>query len=107
MSKSNLTEFTAYQARVLLDKREISSVELTKAFFGNQLDSMDEIIKQYLDAFGSQNVFIELQKHFVKGDVQRNGKLIELANKFNLLAVATNNVHYHLPERRKIQDILI
>ena len=84
-----------------------SNSELTKAFFGNQLDSMDEIIKQYLDAFGSQNVFIELQKHFVKGDVQRNGKLIELANKFNLLAVATNNVHYHLPERRKIQDILI
>ena len=81
--------------------------ELAKAWYGNQIDKMQEIIKDYIDAFGKQNVFVELQKHFVKGDIKRNGKLIELSDKFNLLAVATNNVHYHLPERRKIQDVLI
>ena len=81
--------------------------ELAKAWYGNQIDKMHEIMKDYIDAFGKQNVFVELQKHFVKGDIKRNGKLIELADKFNLLTVATNNVHYHLPERRKIQDVLI
>lgn len=84
-----------------------SNSELAKASFGNKPNSMHKIIKEYLDAFGVGNVFIELQKHFVKGDIQRNSKLIELANKCNLLVVATNNVHYHLPQRRKIHDVLI
>tara|TARA_Y100000590_G_scaffold169236_1_gene193874 strand:+ start:1581 stop:4679 length:3099 start_codon:yes stop_codon:yes gene_type:complete len=81
--------------------------ELTKLFFANQINSMHKTLKEYLDVFGEDNVFIELQNHFVKGDIQRNKKLIELAGNFNLLAVATNNVHYHLPERQKIQDVLI
>ena len=47
MSKSNLTELTAYQARVLLDKREISSVELTKAFL-DKIADVDETIKSFV-----------------------------------------------------------
>ena len=84
-----------------------SKSELAKTFLGNQFDTTTKILKEYLDVFGRKNVFIELQNHFVKGDMPRNKKLMELAFKFNLLPVATNNVHYHLPERRKIQDVLI
>ena len=47
MSKYNLTELTAHQARVLLDKREISSVELTKAFLDKNFD-LDDSIKSFV-----------------------------------------------------------
>jgi len=47
MSKYNLTELTAHQARVLLDKREISSVELTKAFLDKIFD-LDDSIKSFV-----------------------------------------------------------
>ena len=100
------TELYQYSDGLLL-LTGCSKSELAKTFLGNQFDTTTKILKEYLDVFGRKNVFIELQNHFVKGDMPRNKKLMELAFKFNLLPVATNNVHYHLPERRKIQDVLI
>ena len=44
MSESDLTELTASRARVLLDKREISSVDLTKALL-DKISDIDNSIK--------------------------------------------------------------
>ena len=64
-------------------------------------------LKQYLDWFGVDNVFVELQQNLVKGDTSRNRRLIDLAKKLGVPAVATNNVHYHVPERHRLQDALV
>ena len=47
MSKSNLTELTISKARKLLDKREISSVELTKAFL-DKIAETDNFVKSFI-----------------------------------------------------------
>ena len=47
MSNSDLTELTASRARVLLDKREISSVDLTKALL-NKISDIDNSIKSFV-----------------------------------------------------------
>ena len=67
----------------------------------------EDVLAQYLDWFGTANVFVELQQNLVKGDTMRNRRLLELARKFDLAAVATNNVHYHIPERHRLQDALV
>ena len=54
-------------------------------------------LKQYLDWFGADNVFVELQQNLVQGDTSRNRRLIDLAKKLSVPTVATNNVHYHVP----------
>ena len=67
----------------------------------------EEQLEQYLDWFGKANVFVELQQNLVRGDTQRNRRLVELARKYDVGVVATNNVHYHAPERHRLQDALV
>ena len=64
-------------------------------------------LRQYLDWFGMENVFVELQQNLVQGDTSRNRRLIALADKLGVPTVATNNVHYHVPERHRLQDALV
>ena len=65
------------------------------------------VLTKYIDAFGKDNLFVELQQNLVKGDVQRNKILSEYAKHLDIETVATNNVHYHLTERSKLQDVLV
>ncbi len=64
-------------------------------------------LRQYLDWFGTDNVFVELQQNLVQGDTSRNRRLIDLARKLGVSMVATNNVHYHVSERHRLQDALV
>ena len=66
-----------------------------------------ETLEQYLEWFGQENVFVELQQNLVQGDTQRNRRLIQLARSLGVGVVATNNVHYHTPERHRLQDALV
>ncbi len=63
--------------------------------------------RNYLDWFGADNVFMELQQNLVQGDTLRCRRLCEMARKLGVGAVATNNVHYHAPERSRLQDALV
>lgn len=58
-------------------------------------------------AFGPGSVFVELQDNAVKGDTRRNRALARLAGRMGLGVVATGNVHYHRPERSRLQDVLV
>ena len=60
-----------------------------------------------MECFGSSNFFVELQQNLVKGDTSRNKALISLAKTLKIGTVATNNVHYHIRERHKLQDCLV
>ena len=64
-------------------------------------------LRQYLEWFGRDNVFVELQQNLVQGDTQRIRRLIDLARKLGVGTVATNNAHYHVPERHRLQDALV
>ena len=68
---------------------------------------INNILTNYMDAFGKENFFVELHQNLVKGDVQRNKILSEHARYLGLDTVATNNVHYHVQERSKLQDVLV
>ncbi|GMV04239.1 MAG: error-prone DNA polymerase [Gemmatimonadota bacterium] len=60
-----------------------------------------------VQAFGPGSVFVELQDNAVKGDAQRNRALARLAGRMGLGVVATGDVHYHRPERSRLQDVLV
>ena len=66
----------------------------------------DGFAKRLAQAFGPQNVFVELQNNQVRGDQYRVRRLARLADRLRLPVMATGNVHYHRPERHLLQDVL-
>ena len=73
---------------------------------GRQREALDQL-REYLDWFGAPNVFVELQQNLVQGDTRRNWQLAQLAREAGAGVVATNNVHYHAPDRHRLQDALV
>ncbi len=66
-----------------------------------------KLLRDYIDWFGPDSVFVELQQNLLEGDTDRNRKLAEIARDNDVPVVATNNAHYHSPERSRLQDALV
>jgi error-prone DNA polymerase len=58
-----------------------------------------------IDAFGRENIFVELQRHFIRGEERINDKLIDLARAHRLPLLATNGVKYAKPYGREVLDV--
>ena len=65
------------------------------------------LLQDYLDWFGKDSVFVELQQNFLQGDAGRNRELASLAAQAGAPLVATNDVHYHDPDRYRLQHALV
>jgi error-prone DNA polymerase len=65
----------------------------------------DELAR-LVEAFGADRVAVELTDHDQPDDDERNDALAALAHRFRLPVVATNNVHYAHPRRRRIAAAL-
>ena len=66
-----------------------------------------QLLYDYLDWFGSDSVYVELQQNFLQGDAKRNRDLATLAGRVGAPVAATNDVHYHVPERYRLQHALV
>jgi error-prone DNA polymerase len=67
----------------------------------------EEAARRYIQWFGPGSFFIELQNNLVYGDARRNRALADLAENLGVSVVATGNVHYHVRERHRLQDVLV
>src|SRR5438876_1477743 len=65
-----------------------------------------QIRAQFLiDAFGPENVFVEIQRHFIRGEDRINRELVDLARTNRLSILATNGVQYAKPYGREVLDV--
>jgi error-prone DNA polymerase len=58
-----------------------------------------------IDAFGRENVFVEIQRHFLRGEERINRQLVDLAAHYRLSILATNGVQYAKPCGRQVVDV--
>ena len=58
-----------------------------------------------IDAFGAKNVFVEIQRHFIRGEARMNQQLFDLAAHYRLPLLATNGVQYARPAGRQVLDV--
>jgi error-prone DNA polymerase len=58
-----------------------------------------------INVFGRENVYVEIQRHFLRGEDRINRALVDLASKFRLALIATNGVQYAKPSGRQVLDV--
>jgi error-prone DNA polymerase len=63
--------------------------------------------KRLVDAFGRDNLRVELQRPYGRRDRRRNRLLAQLAERLGVAAVATGNVHVHARARAPLQDAFV
>jgi error-prone DNA polymerase len=61
-------------------------------------------IDQLIGIFGSNNVYVELQRHFHREEESRNRAAIDLAHSLHLPLLATNGVCYATAQARELCD---
>ncbi|MBU0716798.1 MAG: DNA polymerase III subunit alpha, partial [Planctomycetes bacterium] len=71
-----------------------ASGEIAQALLRNDQAAAEELARAYLDIFGPDRFFIEVQDHGLPDQRELNPQLFDLANRLGLGVVATNDVHY-------------
>ncbi|HKP03185.1 MAG TPA: error-prone DNA polymerase [Chthoniobacterales bacterium] len=61
--------------------------------------------KLLIHAFGRENVYVEIQRHFLRGEERINQQLCDLAEQLRLPVIATNGVQYARPSGRQVLDV--
>ena len=62
-------------------------------------------VRRLLEIFGRERVYVELQRHLVRGEERRNRRLIDLAAQHRLPLLATNGVQHATPLGREVLDV--
>ncbi len=65
------------------------------------------LLREYMDWYGSDSVYVEIQRNFLSGDTARNRRLLEIAGDAEAGLVATNGVLYHVAGRHRLQHALV
>jgi error-prone DNA polymerase len=79
---------------------------IPQALVAGQWDDARALAKQYLEWFGDR-FYLEIQQNLVRGDTQRLKALVTLGRELGIPFVATNNAHYHVKDRHRLQDCLV
>ncbi|WP_041433028.1 DNA polymerase III subunit alpha [Syntrophothermus lipocalidus] len=80
--------------------------EIPARILSRQYDAAYRAALAYLEIWGKDGFYLELQDTYLPGTRTLNRDLAELAEKLGVGVVATNNVHYACPEDFKVHDIL-
>nr|WP_307774756.1 DNA polymerase III subunit alpha [uncultured Cetobacterium sp.] len=74
---------------------------------GEEKKIIDSKIQSYIDIFGKENFYIEVQGNGVDGQVELNTQLAKYAKEHELKLVATNDTHYVYQGDHTLQDLVI
>ena len=78
---------------------------LAHALAQNGIEGAAAQVKQLIEIFGRENIYVELQRHFSREEETRNQVAVELSRQFRLPLLATNGVCYAHAQQREILDV--
>ncbi len=70
-------------------------------------DFAEKALQEYIDIFGADNFYIEIQENGLSEQDYVNKKLVNLAKKYDLKPVATNDVHYIERKDARAHEVLL
>lgn len=81
--------------------------ELPRLIINNNLAGARRVIEEFIDIFGKDNYFLEMQNHSLPEEMKTNRALKALAKEYDLKLVCTNDIHYVRREDAEAQDVLL
>ncbi len=81
--------------------------EIPSLLLNGDKDGARRAAREYMDIFGKDNYFIEIQDHGLPEQKQVLPELIAIAKELDLGVVATNDIHYLTREDAFYQDVLM
>jgi len=97
-----------YKADVFEAGKGIKFIVIPPTSLNQDLDFDPEFKKtlgEYHEVFGG-DVYMAATRSYYGDDHKRIFRLSQLANDLSIPLIATNDVHYHQPARRQLQDVL-
>ncbi len=80
--------------------------EIPQALLNQDQTKAEELAKTYLEIFGPDRFFIELQDHSLSEQQAINPELLDMAKRLGVAAIASNDVHYLEHDDVEAHDVL-
>ena len=81
--------------------------EVPRLILEGQTSKALDTAREYIDIFGKDNYFIEIQDHGLREEKRAMPHLIKIAQELGVGVVATNDIHYPTREDAFYQDVLM
>lgn len=81
--------------------------DIPKNILQNRMDAADEAARFYLDIFGEDNFFLEVQENGMPAQHRVNEGLLDISSRLSVPMVATNDCHYLSKGDDKAHEILL
>ena len=81
--------------------------EVPRLINNGNMDGARRCVQEYIDIFGKDNYFLEIQNHDIPEEKTAAEGLRQLAQEFGIGLVATNDLHYVRREDAEAQDVLL
>ena len=101
-------DFLASHSEGIIATSACMGGEIPQALLHGENDKAESLVQWYRDVFGLDRFFLELQEHEAIPELKPlNKQLIEMARKYNLPLIATNDVHYVNRSDAHLQEVLL
>jgi DNA polymerase-3 subunit alpha len=81
--------------------------EIPRLVISGDMDKARKALAEYVDIFGKDRFFLEIQRHGIEEEEIAIRGYEELSRDFGLRMIATNDVHYLLREHSRAHEILL
>lgn len=81
--------------------------EIPQAILKDDMARAALLVEEYVEIFGRDNFFLEIQKHGLEEEKKVCAGLVELSRKYDVGLVATNDAHYIKREDHEFHDVLL
>lgn len=112
LSKGNLRaekgECHLYKADVYAHAQGMKFIAIPPFSLNDTFDldeSFKNSLREYRDNLGA-SLYLSMSRSYQANDGKRMFRLAQLSEALGIKLVATNDVHYHHPDRRQLQDVL-
>ncbi len=101
-------DYLASHSEGLICTTGCMAADIPRAIGAGDMNKAHALMGQYIDIFGPERFFIELQEHSIPELTAINKALMEeMQPRYNLRFLATNDVHYTTPEEAAPHDVLL
>ena len=100
-------EYLEQHSEGLIASTSCMSGEVPRTILNKGVEAGRQVLEWYINTFGVDNFFIELQSHNIPELPALNRTLLDLGKRFNLKTIATNDVHYINRSDARLQDIML